>query len=643
MFHRSKHGDSVACAAGADHRRSGLHRFASGDELLAHGYRGARARLSDRRRSTAPAASARLSRSGGRADRRRRARSRCGAARAAGCRRRCPSRRARRRRPEHVRARRVHRDEQHSAPRCCSRRSLDRPVERLVVASSMSVYGEGCYVARTAATPVGAARRAEQLARGEWEPVDEAGRPLAPVPTPETKPPALASVYALSKYDQERLCLMFGAAYGIPTVALALLQRLRAAPGASNPYTGVLAIFAVAPAERPAAAVFEDGRQRRDFVSVARRRPRLPARARERRGGGQRVQRRQRRRQVVLRDRRRSSREVLGQRDRASESPASTGSATSATASPTSRWRAELLGYEPRSTSRRGWRSSRHGSRAERGRPRRAGARRARRAGADGDRRPRDRTVLITGGAGFIGTNLADRLLAQGRRVRRARQPLAPGVEQNLRWLREKHGDRRRGRRSPTSATAPPSAPSLAGVDAVFHFAAQVAVTTSLDDPLDDFDVNAARHARRARGAAPAPRAAAAPVHLDEQGLRRRCPTSSSSGVDDRWQPVDAASCAGAASTRRAPLDFHSPYGCSKGARRPVRARLRRARYGLPRRRVPHELHLRAAPVRHRGPGLGRALPDPRARRRADHDLRRRPQVRDVLFVDDLVDAMLRA
>jgi dTDP-L-rhamnose 4-epimerase len=143
-----------------------------------------------------------------------------------------------------------------------------RPVERLVVASSMSVYGEGLY-RDTDGRMVEAPRRAPwQLRAQHWEPLDHKGRPLEPVPTPETKTPDLASVYALSKYAQERMCLMVGEAYGIETVALRLFNVFGSRQALSNPYTGVLAIFAARLLNGRPPAVFEDGRQRRDFVHV---------------------------------------------------------------------------------------------------------------------------------------------------------------------------------------------------------------------------------------------------------------------------------------------------------------------------------------------------------------------------------------
>ena len=145
---------------------------------------------------------------------------------------------------------------------------LDHPVRKLVVASSMSVYGEGCYEDRDGNPVEAAERTAEDMQAGRWDPVDRQGRPLQPVGTHERKTPALASVYALTKYDQERLCLIFGAAYGIPTVALRFFNTYGTRQALSNPYTGVLAIFASRLLNGNRPRVFEDGRQRRDFVAV---------------------------------------------------------------------------------------------------------------------------------------------------------------------------------------------------------------------------------------------------------------------------------------------------------------------------------------------------------------------------------------
>nr|WP_298726170.1 NAD-dependent epimerase/dehydratase family protein [uncultured Steroidobacter sp.] len=147
---------------------------------------------------------------------------------------------------------------------------MERPVQRLVVASSMSVYGEGLYRqpgGNGAACCEPPLRSREQLSEGRWEIETSQGR-LEPVATPETKHVAPASVYALSKYDQEQMCLMFGSAYGIPTVALRFFNAYGPYQALSNPYTGVLAIFASRCLNGNSPLIFEDGMQRRDFVSV---------------------------------------------------------------------------------------------------------------------------------------------------------------------------------------------------------------------------------------------------------------------------------------------------------------------------------------------------------------------------------------
>ena len=91
---------------------------------------------------------------------------------------------------------------------------------------------------------------------------------VPPVPTPESKIPSPSSVYALSKYDQEKLCLMVGNAYGISTTALRFFNIYGTRQALSNPYTGVLAIFSSRLLNDKPLVIFEDGRQRRDFVSV---------------------------------------------------------------------------------------------------------------------------------------------------------------------------------------------------------------------------------------------------------------------------------------------------------------------------------------------------------------------------------------
>src|ERR1700712_3542141 len=142
---------------------------------------------------------------------------------------------------------------------------IERPVERVVVASSMSIYGEGLY--RDAD-----GRLFEDVVRGgrnpdgSWDPLDESGRPLRPVPTPESKATGLKSVYAIGKFVQERLTLTLTRQYGMGGAALRLWNAYGPGQALSNPYTGVLAIFASRIANGVAPMVFEDGRQRRDFV-----------------------------------------------------------------------------------------------------------------------------------------------------------------------------------------------------------------------------------------------------------------------------------------------------------------------------------------------------------------------------------------
>lgn len=145
---------------------------------------------------------------------------------------------------------------------------IKRPVERLVVASSMSIYGEGAYVDRKGRPSLPVERTPEQLRFGNWEVLNDAGETLYPIPTREDKTPALASIYALSKFDQERMCLLLGNAYRIPTVALRFFNIYGPNQALSNPYTGVLAIFASRLLNNNPPLIFEDGLQQRDFINV---------------------------------------------------------------------------------------------------------------------------------------------------------------------------------------------------------------------------------------------------------------------------------------------------------------------------------------------------------------------------------------
>jgi dTDP-L-rhamnose 4-epimerase len=145
---------------------------------------------------------------------------------------------------------------------------IEHPVERLVVASSMSIYGEGLYKNSSGKLYSYAERSKAQLSAECWEPQDENGDILHPVATPETKVPSLSSVYALSKYDQEQLALMIGRTYDLPVTALRFFNVYGSRQALSNPYTGVLAIFSSRFMNDKPPLIFEDGLQQRDFVHV---------------------------------------------------------------------------------------------------------------------------------------------------------------------------------------------------------------------------------------------------------------------------------------------------------------------------------------------------------------------------------------
>lgn len=145
---------------------------------------------------------------------------------------------------------------------------IEKPIDRLIMASSMSIYGEGLYRNSESRTFQRAERNHKQLREGIWEVLDEEGNILEPVPTPETKRPSLASVYALSKYDQERLALITGQAYDFSAVALRFFNVYGSRQALSNPYTGVLAIFSSRYMNNKPPLIFEDGLQKRDFVHV---------------------------------------------------------------------------------------------------------------------------------------------------------------------------------------------------------------------------------------------------------------------------------------------------------------------------------------------------------------------------------------
>jgi CDP-paratose 2-epimerase len=246
--------------------------------------------------------------------------------------------------------------------------------------------------------------------------------------------------------------------------------------------------------------------------------------------------------------------------------------------------------------------------------------------------------ALITGGAGFIGCNLAHRLLSLGHRVRVFDNLSRAGSERNLVWLRQLHGAQLdisiADVREPDSVRS-----ALDGVDQVFHFAAQVAVTTSVEDPVTDFSVNALGTLNVLEGI----RA------LDNRpGLILTSTNKVYGTLKDvrlargatRYIPVDSRCRAGISEKR--PLDFHSPYGCSKGTADQYVLDYSRI-YGIP-----------AAVFRMS------CIYGPRQFGNEDQGwvahfliraLSRQPitiygdgaQLRDILFIDDLLDAFILA
>jgi dTDP-L-rhamnose 4-epimerase len=142
-------------------------------------------------------------------------------------------------------------------------------VRKLVVASSMSLYGEGAYECPHCGGHSPRTRDEAQLATGRWEVAcTRCGQDLSPLPTPETKSADLWSVYAATKKHQEDLFVTFGRAYGIPTFALRFFNVFGARQSLGNPYTGVVAIFLARLLSGKPPLVFEDGRQTRDFIDV---------------------------------------------------------------------------------------------------------------------------------------------------------------------------------------------------------------------------------------------------------------------------------------------------------------------------------------------------------------------------------------
>jgi CDP-paratose 2-epimerase len=249
------------------------------------------------------------------------------------------------------------------------------------------------------------------------------------------------------------------------------------------------------------------------------------------------------------------------------------------------------------------------------------------------------RPVLITGGAGFIGTNLADRLLRRGQSVIIYDNLSRPGVQKNLRWLQSVHGSRVHAEIADVRDAHKLRA-AVTRASAVFHFAAQVAVTSSLIDPRHDFEVNVMgtfnvlEALRAQQDPKPLIFTSTNKVYgsLDHIALRQN-------GI--RYEPTDANSRMKGVD-ENLPLDFHSPYGCSKGAADQYIIDYART-YGLP--AVVFRMSCIYGPHQCGNEDQGwvahfliRAIEEQPITLYGDG-----MQVRDVLFVEDLVDAFLLA
>lgn len=251
----------------------------------------------------------------------------------------------------------------------------------------------------------------------------------------------------------------------------------------------------------------------------------------------------------------------------------------------------------------------------------------------------RTRHAVVTGGAGFVGTNLTSRLVEDGVPVVVFDNLSRPGVERNLHWLRETHGDRVRFEHADVRDRSALRR-VLAGAGQVFHLAAQVAVTTSLDAPLDDFGVNA----EGTIAVLEELRRLDAPPFLlftSTNKVYGSLPDLPLERLGDRWEPADSRLRARGLSEAR-PLDFRTPYGCSKGAADQYVLDYARS-YGLP--AVVFRMSCIFGPHQHGNEDQGwvahfalRALAEEPITLYGDG-----AQVRDILFVSDLVEAMLLA
>ena len=143
-------------------------------------------------------------------------------------------------------------------------------VRKLLVASSMSIYGEGAYACAACGPVAPRLRSVEQLTDAEWEPrCPRCAAELRPLPTGEDKPLYPTSIYAINKRDHEEMALAFGQAYDLPAVALRFFNIYGSRQALTNPYTGVAAIFSGGMLAGRAPLIYEDGLQQRDFVHVS--------------------------------------------------------------------------------------------------------------------------------------------------------------------------------------------------------------------------------------------------------------------------------------------------------------------------------------------------------------------------------------
>ena len=226
------------------------------------------------------------------------------------------------------------------------------------------------------------------------------------------------------------------------------------------------------------------------------------------------------------------------------------------------------------------------------------------------------RDILVTGGAGFIGSNLVDTLLHEGQRVTVFDALLRPGSEKNLAWLKSRHPDLRFIHGDVRDADAVRAAAMDA--DVIYHLAGQVAVTSSVTEPRTDFEINALgtfNVLEAARRSQRQPIVVFTSTNKVYGGMEDVVVEERPDRYEFRDRPHGIP--------EDQPLDFHSPYGCSKGAADQYVRDYARI-YGLRDGRLSHELHLRPAAVRQRRSGLAGPLHDRGADRQADHHLRRR-------------------